>query len=370
MTIPPDIPAESDDPSLVPFCRLADPGRYVACSWDLTTDAAGRDYWTSLFKRHLQSSLKLGIEAAVARGEDSAQTHARASRCQAELNRRLEDYLANPSAHGRVTILTLVHWRDGLLRRHGFVDPYIDLKDRENQKMLPLLGPVCRQLDALPGEAQLHQIVLGLFAGNIFDMGSEATAGRFMSAGPDFFASRAAIPSRPWLIDDFDRLSARLAGPAHRKAVFFVDNAGSDFMLGVLPMVRWLARRGTRVVLAANDRPTLNDMTIADIHHWWPRILQAEPSFANLPIDLTGTGTGEPLIDLGAVSPALNAAATDADLVIIEGMGRGIESNLDARFDCDSLILAMIKDIAVANRHGGKLFDVVCRFRDRSQGGS
>jgi type II pantothenate kinase len=366
MTIPLDIPADPDGPPLVPFCRLADPGRYVACSWDLTADAAGRDYWTSLFKRHLQISLKLGTEAAASRGEDLAQAQARAARCQAELVQLLQDFLANPSAYGRVTILTLVHWRDGLLRRHGFVDPFIDLKDRENQNVLPLLGPVCRQLDALAGEAQLRQIVLGLFAGNIFDMGSEATAGKFMSGGPDFFATRAAIPPRPWLIDDYDRLSVRLAGPVHRKAVFFVDNAGSDFMLGVLPMVRWLTRRGTRVVLAANDRPTLNDMTIADIHRWWPRILQAEPSFASLPIDLTGTGTGEPLIDLGAVSPALNAAAQDADLVIIEGMGRGIESNLDARFDCDSVILAMIKDIAVANRHGGKLFDVVCRFRDRS----
>lgn len=367
MTSRTDIPIRTADASLVPFCRLADPAHYVACSWDLTIDAAGRDYWTSLFKRHLETTLNLGVESAVNHGQDRADVLARAARCRLDLNRILDDFLANPPAHGRVTILTLVHIRDGVLRRNGFFDPYIDLKDRENQNTLPLLPQVCRQLDELRGEAQLRALVLGVFAGNIFDMGSESTAGKFLAAGPDFFATRTAIAPRPWLIDDYDRLLARLTGPPYQKAVFFVDNAGSDFMLGVLPMIRWLAGRGTRVVLAANDWPALNDMTIGDIRRWWPRIVRTEPTLADLPIDLVGTGTGEPLIDLGAVSSALNAAAADADLVIIEGMGRGIESNLDAHFRCDSLILAMIKDAAVAARYGGKLFDVVCQFRPAVQ---
>ena len=82
-------------------------------------------------------------------------------------------------------------------------------------------------------------------------------------------------------------------------------------------------------------------------------------------IELVGTGTGEPLIDLSAVSVNLNTAAEGADLIVLEGMGRGIESNLDAQFTCDALHLAMIKDIAVADRHGGKIYDVVCRFRPR-----
>jgi len=363
MTRPSHIPTPPDSSPLVPFCKLADVERYIACSWDLSADAAGRNHWAPFFKRHLATTLKLGIEAAVARGEDAASALARADRCRVELTEVFDAFLANPDAHGRVTILTLVHWRDGLLRRHGFVDAFIDLKDRENQKMLPLLGEVCRQLDALRGEAQIWAMILGIFAGNIFDMGAEATSGQFLCASPDFFAIRSAIVPRPWLIDDYDRLAARLVGPAFRKAVFFIDNAGSDFILGALPMIRWLAQRGTQVLLAANDRPTLNDMTIEDVRRWWPAILQAEPSLAELPIELTGTGTGEPLIDLSAVSPSLNAAACDADLVILEGMGRGVESNLEARFQCDSLILAMIKDAAVAARHGGKVFDVVCRFR-------
>ena len=83
----------------------------------------------------------------------------------------------------------------------------------------------------------------------------------------------------------------------------------------------------------------------------------------SLPIELVSTGTGEPLIDLSLVSEQLNTAAADADLVILEGMGRGVESNLDAKFKCDALNLAMIKDESIARRVGGKVFDCVCRFR-------
>jgi type II pantothenate kinase len=154
-----------------------------------------------------------------------------------------------------------------------------------------------------------------------------------------------------------------LTGPTHKKAVFFVDNAGADFVLGVLPLARWLARRGTSVVLAANETPTLNDMSIHDVQQWLPAAFDAEPSLRDLPIHAVSTGTAEPLIDLAAVSPQLNAAAADADLVILEGMGRGIESNSDVQFSVDGISLAMIKDNIVAQQCGGKVFDVVCRYR-------
>ena len=117
------------------------------------------------------------------------------------------------------------------------------------------------------------------------------------------------------------------------------------------------------MILTANERPTLNDMTVHDVRQWWPRILETEPSIAKLPIGIVSSGTGEPLIDLSEVSDELNDAAKDADLVILEGMGRGVESNLDTKFTCDALKIAMIKDEAVARRMGGKVFDVVCKFQ-------
>jgi type II pantothenate kinase len=344
---------------LVPFCKLADPARYVACNWDLTVDEAGRTHWVTFFKRHLNTILKLGIESA----KDKADAEKRATECREEFYATFDAFAVEPSNLGRVTILTLDEWRDETLRRWGFADPFADLKRRENEKMLPLLPTVCREIDSLSGREQFEAVVLGVFAGNIFDMGADATAKAFLGASPDFFATRGSLVKRRWLIDDFDAFAERmLGGPVHRKAVFFADNAGSDFMLGALPMIRWLAQRETRVVVAVNERPTLNDMTIAETRELWPRIVQTEPSIGKLPIELVSTGTGEPLIDLSEISEELNAVSVDADLVVIEGMGRGVESNLDAEFSCDAVNLAMIKDTAVAQRHGGKVFDVVCRF--------
>jgi len=358
----------SADPSVAtePFCRLADPRRYVACNWDLSVDDEGRQHWVGFFKRHLETIMGMGVAASVARGEARQDAQARAADCRAAFGQHFDGYAADPTGFGRVTILTLDQWRDQFLRQFGFFDPFVDLKKRENEKMLPLLPRVCGELDALAKNpaAQLHAIISGVFAGNIFDMGAEATAKAFLGNSPDFHSTRDSITPHPWLVDDYAALAGSLLkGRRHRKAVFFIDNAGSDFLLGALPMMRWLAQRGTQVVLAANARPTLNDMTIDDVRAWWPRIVSVQPDLADLPITAANTGTGEPLIDLAAVSPELNTAAAGADLVILEGMGRGIESNLDADFACDSLNLGMIKDIIIAKRLEGKMFDVVCRYR-------
>lgn len=347
-----------------PFCKLTEPAGYVACNWDFSADPVGRAYWVEFFPRHFETILRVAVEAAVARGEDPASASARAAGCRDDLRGHFARYAANPAEFGRVTILSLDEWRDRTLRRHGFVDAFVDVKTRENEKMLPLLPAVCREVDDLDTPQALRKLIDGVFAGNIFDMGAAATAKAFAADSPDFFNIRANLPKRPWLIDDFDRLAARLLdGAPHRRALFFIDNAGSDFMLGALPLIRWLAGRGTHVVVAANERPSLNDMTIGDLREWWPKVVRTESSFGKLPITLCSTGTGEPLIDLAAVSDELNAASADADLVILEGMGRGIESNLDAEFTCDALNIAMIKDEAVARRVNGKVFDVVCRFR-------
>lgn len=354
--------------TLQPFVKLADPATYRPCEWNLCTDPAGRDYWVALFKRHIKMTLDLGVACSTA----APGAEGRAAQCAAELHAVFDAFAADPTRHDCVTILTLDAWRDGLLRKHGFEDAFADLKHRENAATLPLLPAVCRDLDALAGEEQLRAVVEGVFAGNIFDMGSEATARQFLNGATiDFHATRAKLPQRPWRIDQYDAFAQKLlsrerserGAPPYKKAIFFIDNAGSDFLLGALPMMRYLAQRGTHVILAANERPALNDMTIHDVRTWWPKILATEPSLRDLPITPVSTGTGEPLIDLSAVSPALNAGAADADLVILEGMGRGVESNLNAQFSCDALNLAMLKDIAVAARVGGHLYDVVCRFR-------
>ncbi len=349
--------------TLEPFIKLQDPAGYVPCKWDMRYDDEFRDHWVDFFKKHFVTILGLGIDVAVARGESLESAQKRAGECRMEFVEVFDRFAADPKAPAKpVTILTLDEWRDQLLRKHGFADPFQDLKDRENEKVIHLLPQVCGQLDALDPAEQFRAVVEGVFAGNIFDMGAAGSAKLLLDGKLDFFATRKKLPERPWLVDQFDAFAAKAVG-GWKKCVFFVDNAGADFLLGATPFMRWLAKRGTRVVLATNERPTLNDMTILDVNNWWPKVCDVEPSIASLPIQIVSTGTGEPLIDLSKVSPALNAAAADADLVIIEGMGRGVESNLDAAFTCDAANLAMIKDHMIAKQLNGKLYDVVCRFR-------
>ena len=77
---------------------------------------------------------------------------------------------------------------------------------------------------------------------------------------------------------------------------------------------------------------------------------------------VVASGSGTPLIDLADVSEALNAAAAGADVVYLEGMGRSVGSNDEARFAVDAVKMCMIKDQLAARRRGGKLFDTVLRF--------
>lgn len=347
-----------------PFVKLKNPGTYVACPHDLVKDHDARVYWVEWFRKHYLTLLKLGVDAAVKRGESREAVQQRADACRDELYARLDAFLADPASHGSVSMLKLDDWRDGNLRKHGFADCFIDLKATENELALPLLPRTCAQIDAITDPAeQIRAVVEGVFAGNIFDMGAKETAKKIIDGTLDFFHTRDNLPKRPWHVDQFDALQQAWLTKRYKKVVMFIDNAGADFLLGALPLLRWFARRGTEAIIAANEVPALNDMTVHDIREFWPGILETEPSFRHLPIRAVSSGTKEPLIDLLEISDELNEAAQDADLVILEGMGRSVECNLDAAFTCDAANLAMVKDAMVARWVGGKMYDVICRFR-------
>lgn len=54
------------------------------------------------------------------------------------------------------------------------------------------------------------------------------------------------------------------------------------------------------------------------------------------------------------------------DLVLVEGMGRAIHTNYYARFSCESLKMAVIKNSWLADRLGGRLFSVVFKYQPPS----
>ncbi|GFR49108.1 hypothetical protein Agub_g10904 [Astrephomene gubernaculifera] len=78
---------------------------------------------------------------------------------------------------------------------------------------------------------------------------------------------------------------------------------------------------------------------------------------------VVANGQGSPCLDLRRVPDRLAEACVGVDLLVIEGMGRAIHTNLHATFTCDVLKLAMIKTERLARKlFGGGLYDCICVY--------
>ena len=348
------------------FCKIADPDSYKPCDWDLAVEGEDRAYLLALFDKHMDGLLKIA----------ASRTSPPPQPMLASARRRFSDILdelrETPRAYGDLHVLKLTELRDRVLRDCGIDDAYQDMKRRENASAISIYPAAIAEADAVEASARLETLAMNLFAGNIFDMGSAATIDSYhANGGVDFDATRRGLRPRPWLIDDLDEFATLLdrSRDGYRKAMFFVDNAGADVILGAIPFARHLVRCSLRVILAANTLPSLNDVTAAELCDLLRQLAGVDSALAEAleseQLTVVPSGCTSPLIDLGKVSQECNHAAADCDLVILEGMGRAIESNADVTMTCDCLRLAMIKDDRVAQKIGGKLYDLVFRLDRR-----
>ena len=286
---------------------------------------------------------------------------------------------------GEPTVLKLCALRDAALSERGFEDCFADVKAEENDAALLVLPSVLAEIDGiLDARDRLLALVRGAFAGNVFDLGAAASAKMHADGDAGFHATRAALKPRPWCVDDFDALAAKWVGGdgdgdgdgdektaarrpfPYKKCVMFVDNAGADVVLGMLPLARELTRRGCDVTLAANETPPINDITARELTPLIRRVAEFDPATRAAVeegrLRAVSSGSDLPVIDLTKISPAAATAAAGADLIVLEGMGRAIETNLNARFTVDVLKLGMVKHPEVATCLGGTLYDCVCKF--------
>lgn len=325
--------------------QLLESASYTPCDWDLLRDAEGRSLWLDLFDRQIDFIGACALESGYAK---SRIDEARRRFCAI-----VRDLRADPRALGdSLDILVLDRARDGLLRECGIDDAFRAIKDRETQRALEALAERLDVLDVVAEESRLEEVIRGVFAGNLFDMGAEKTASMFLDGvGPAYEACLARAPSRPWGMDQLD--GATLDGWRH--AVLFVDNAGADAVLGMLPLARELLCRGSRVTLAANELPSLNDITAVEL----ARAVERVPELRGA--EVMSTGSGDPLIDLSDLDAGFCTTAGDADLVVLEGMGRGLESNWTARLSCETWRVAIVKAEPVSRKRGVALFDGVFR---------
>ncbi|XP_021636101.1 damage-control phosphatase At2g17340-like isoform X1 [Hevea brasiliensis] len=281
----------------------------------------------------------------------------------------LEDLKKDPENHGGPSdCILLCRLREQVLRELGFRDIQKSQEDEENAKAISIFEDVVRLNDAIEdGTRRLENLVKGIFAGNIFDLGSAQLAEVFSRDRMSFLASCQNLVSRPWVFDDLDTFKVKWSKKSWKKAVIFVDNSGADIILGILPFARELLRPGTQVVLAANSLPSINDVTYPELIEFiskWKDGSGKPVAVDTSNLLIANSGNDLPVIDLASVSQELAYLSSDADLIILEGMGCGIETNLYAQFKCDSLKIGMVKHPEVAQFLGGRLYDCVFKYNE------
>ncbi|KAL6496781.1 hypothetical protein OROHE_027313 [Orobanche hederae] len=320
--------------------------------------------WINLFAKSISSFRKRAesddtVPDAPAKAEKFAQRYAEI----------LEDLKKDPESHGGPPdCILLCQLREQVLREVWFRDIFKKVKDEENAKALSLFEGVVRLSDAIENEPKrVENLLRGIFAGNLFDLGSAQLAELFAKDGMSFRASCQNLIPRPWVIDDLDDFISKWGRRSWKKAVIFVDNSGADIILGILPFARELLRHGVQVVLAANDLPSINDVTYCELIDIVAKLKDEDGKLLGVDTSnllIANSGNDLPVIDLTRVSQELAYLATDADLLVLEGMGRGIETNLYAQLKCDSLKIAMVKHLEVAQFLGGRLYDCVIKYNE------
>ena len=345
------------------FSLLADPRCYTCDTWDLTNDQAGREYWLDLFTQTLGIILESAEQTLVTSAD---KLHAVLKEVEKNFKEKLATLRTHPEQLQPFTIMGLNLIQQKVLADHGLQDPFLKIKHQENVKACTHYHCLVTAHQKLDDNSLVRVLTEGIFAGNIFDLGSMATIDAFKENGLDFYRSLDNLQPRPWFVDDFDDWGAFVNSKPLKRVMIFVDNAGTDFVLGCLPLARALGKRGATVYLIANDLPCYNDITLPECRAVLRALTEDDETlgflFRTQRIRLVGSGSGTPQLDFCNISAACNQAAQRTDLLILLGMGRALESNWNASFTCPTLKIAILKDEWIARNLGGKLFDLVCRF--------
>ncbi|BHF69770.1 Pantothenate kinase 4 [Sparganum proliferum] len=289
----------------------------------------------------------------------------------------LADY---PSGRGILTVRCILEAQQHFLRKLGFPDAFCHQKKLENSWALSFFPGMMERLKSLDWSERQVALARGILAGNIFDWGASEAVRFFMQSQTSvegmasFDQTENKIPSRPWLMDDFDRWIQRLALPEKRPhcVLIFCDNSGADLILGVLPFAIECLEWGSKVILTANSDPAINDVTYPELLFLMNQVADLDKRLAaaldSRRLICVDSGQNSPCLDLRRVSQNLVKLVNDekVDLIVLEGMGRAVHTNLYARFCVDCLKIAVIKNSWLAGHLGGNLFSVIFKYEQYS----
>lgn len=350
----------------VTFCPLLkDPASYNPDTTNLVEDKEARDYWLQCF----EESVDKFIARAIHSQPHSQTAKGRATKLKEKYVNRLHYLHLQPFAYGALTVRVLLDTIEHCMKEFDFPDPYLHQKKQENEEALTYLKDRIIVLDKLEGPEKITALILGVISGNMFDWGAKAVATLMETTDFGFAEAEAKIPGRPWLQDDLDDWINRLEKELpHKCAAIFVDNSGVDIVLGILPFARDLLQRGTKVILCANSLPALNDVTypelvvtLRDASKVCRVIRHALKENRLIPMETAQAG---PCLDLSRLNLDLCLAMVkhNVDLIVLEGMGRTLHTNLYAQLTCECLKLAVIKNRWLALRLGGDMYSVICKY--------
>lgn len=263
-------------PTQEPFPLLSNPSKYDPNTIDINADAAEMAYWVGV----LQDQIPTVVEKAAASENNAAEAVRRAAAFGRAFDLHLTKLRSEPGAYGQLGLADLFELREECLREFGFADVYKLDKERENAAALEVLPDLLGELDELPHPARLLALIQGVLAANIFDWGAKACVDLYYNATilEMYREARTKLSQRPWRVDDLDEFAEVWFGRSdlnehglgklkipYKRAMMFVDNAGADVVLGMLPFARELLRAGCEVVLVANSLPAINDITADEL---------------------------------------------------------------------------------------------------------
>ncbi|KAJ1867199.1 hypothetical protein LPJ78_001144 [Coemansia sp. RSA 989] len=353
---------------LMPLPQLVNTSEhpYQPDTVDLMTEPRQQVYWISAMENNTKGLLSLAKSGALP-GCSDADSIQQLTSFVALYLQHLQRLREQPLAYGAMSVRALLGLREQCLHEVGLEDIFAGVKQRETDAALAALPDLLQATDKLEINERTRTLTHNVLAGNMFDWGSTDLRDALAKGALNLERARSRISWSP----EFDNSAAfvtKLTGPEtrYRRAVIFVDNSGADVCLGVLPFARLLLQQGTSVVLAANTRPALNDVTARELLQIVQRVgeldqtIQAAVDQGKLMV--YGTGSSGPCLDLRKLDAQLVSQAQDADLVVIVGMGRAIHSNYRAQFLCDSLKLAVFKNQMAADAAGAQIYDALCKY--------
>lgn len=343
---------------------LRNPENYNPDTLDLVDNLHARGYWLSC----LEQMVKKFVNKAQYLNPQDPRATEKAEICYQEFHNLVEQVTVDPSYLKPLSVRTLLEFNEDNLRSKNFKDAWQQQKESESFNALCELKSRIAYIDAIEDfEEKWHEIVQGVLAGNVFDWGAQIVRDILENSKSFGFEEAVkTIQKRPWFVDKFEDFVEKLKLAPYRSCVIFVDNSGVDFILGILPLTRALLLQGTRVILTANSYPALNDVTFQELNLYCRKAAEyctiLKDSLTNKQLIFVENGQKGPCLNLADLSAELCKCMESADLVIIEGMGRAVHTNLYTKLTVDCLKLAVLKNEWLAQNMGAEQFSVICDF--------